>query len=143
MRTRPYKKTFFSKVNDFFYVYGSSIAYSICILIVGTMFYFLIIPTKWKKEKNEKHLYRNEKLIIVGTNEAAQDFTHDKFHRPIVIKVWLVQRVKDTTQFAEIDSHWDDGDFYITNELWYSKSIGDTLYFDYIRRGRFFTINKK
>jgi cbb3-type cytochrome oxidase subunit 3 len=111
-------------------------------LVLIFLAYIAFIPNAWKRKMNEKEIYRNEKLLIVGTNEAAQDFTHDKFHRPIVIKVWLVQRVKDTTQFAELNSLWDDNNFYITKELWYSKSIGDTLYFDYIRKGRFFTIKK-
>jgi hypothetical protein len=139
----PDFKDIIKGIGDFFYIYGHSILFGLMILAIGTMLYIAIIPNPIKRRMNEKEIYRNEKLVIVGTNEAAQDITHDKFHRPIVIKVWLVQRVKDTTQFTELDSHWDDGDFYITNELWYSKSIGDTLYFDYIRKGRFFTINRK
>ena len=121
---------------------GHTIFTATIILIFATALYFAIVPPKWKIEQNEKEIYRNEKLLIVGTNENAQDFTHDKFHEPIIIKVWLVQRINDTTQFAEITSTWSDKMFYITNELWYSKGIGDTLHFDYIRRDRFFTIKK-
>jgi hypothetical protein len=112
------------------------------LLLFGTL-YLVIIPNPIKRAKNEKMIYRNEKCVIVGTNEAAQDFTHDKFHRPIVIKVWLVQRVKDTTQFAELTSYDDYDHWHITREMWYTKGIGDTLYFKYIRKNRFFTINKR
>jgi hypothetical protein len=140
---RKTKPNIITKIKDFFDIYGGMIGVFTIIAIFAGLFYLALIPNKWKRAMNEKEIYRNEKVIIVGTNEAAQDFTHDKFHKPIVIKVWLVQRVNDPTQFAELDSHWDSNHFYITNELWYSKSIGDTLHFDYILKRRFFTINKK
>ena len=127
---------------QWWWIYGSLFGYGFVALVFAFLIYIAFIPNQLKRNANEKEIYRNEKLLIVGTNEAAQDFTHDKFHKPIVIKVWLVQRLKDTTQFAELDSHWDDNCFYITNELWYSKGIGDTLYFDYILKRRFFTIKK-
>lgn len=109
----------------------------VVIICMGLTIY-AICPNPIKKRNNEKLIYRNEKLIIVGTNED-QGITQDKFHKPIAIKIWLVQRIKDTTQFAELKSHNND---IITKELWYSKGIGDTLYFDYIRRDRFFTIKR-
>ena len=140
---RKPKPNIFKSIYDFFDIYGRSILSLIGITLFIGVLYLVIIPNPIKRKQNEKEIYRNEKVIIVGTNEAAQDFTHDKFHRPIVIKVWLVQRVTDPTQFAELDSHWDDNCFYISKELWYSKGIGDTLYFDYILKRRFFTINKK
>lgn len=134
----------FMNINDFFYVYGRSIGLLLLFLGIAALLIITIFPNPLKRAANEKEIYRNEKLVIVGTNEAAQDFTHDKFHKPIVIKVWLVQRVKDTTQYAELSSYDHYGNmFYVTNELWYSKGIGDTLYFKYIRKNRFFTINKK
>ena len=140
---RNSKPNIFTKIYDFFDVFGHSILFTLMILAIGTMLYIAIIPNPIKRAANEKELYRNETCIIVGSNEAAQDFSHDKFHRPIVLKVWLIQRVTDTTQFTELTSSWDDNHFYVTKELWYSKGIGDTLHFDYIRKDRFFTINKK
>lgn len=100
---------------------------------------FALSPNRIKKRNNEKLIYRNEKVLIVGSNES-QGISADKFNQPVVIKVWLVQRLSDTTKFAELSTQ---NSKIITNELWYSKGIGDTLYFDYIRKDRFFTINKK
>lgn len=134
---------FFYDIKDYVYIYGNLMLLILVFLLAAAIMYIGIFPNPIKKKANEKEIYRNEKLLIVGTNEAAQDFTHDKFHRPIITKVWLVQRLKDTTQFAELDSNYDSNDFHVTNELWYSKGIGDTLYFDYIRKTRFFTINNK
>jgi len=133
----------FQKIFDFFYINSGFIQIAFFAISFGALIYLTCIPNKWKKAKNEKELYRNEKLIIVGTNEAAQDFTHDKFHRPIVIKVWLVRRLNDTTQYAELSSYSDYDHWHVTKEMWYSKGIGDTLYFDYIRKGRFFTLHTK
>jgi hypothetical protein len=141
MRNQKYKVR--SKIGNFFYFYGSLIRDGILVLLFGGLIYLAVIPNPIKKNQNEKEIYRNEKLVIVGTNEAAQDFTHDKFHRPIVIKVWLVRRLNDTTQYAELSSYDDYADWHITKEMWYSKSIGDTLHFKYIRKGRFFTLHKK
>jgi hypothetical protein len=140
---RAHKKTFVEKVKDFFYIHGDLIKIVLFFLFIGALIYLAFIPNKWKRAANEKEIYRNEKLVIVGTNEAAQDFTHDKFHKPIVIKVWLVQRLSDTTQYAELSSYDDYQHWNITQEMWYSKGIGDTLHFDYIRKNRFFRINKK
>jgi hypothetical protein len=139
---RNSKPNIFTKIYDFFDVFGHSI-FMICVFVLlGILLYIAFIPNPIKRAGNEKELYRNEKCVIVGTNEAAQDFSHDKFHRPIVIKVWLVQRVSDATQFAELTSYDDYDHWHITREMWYSKGIGDTLYFKYIRKNRFFTINK-
>lgn len=140
---RKPKPNIFTKIYDFFDIFGHSILMICLLLVLVAAVYFAVIPNKWKRARNEKELYRNEKLVIVGTNEAAQDFTHDKFHKPIVIKEWLVRRVNDTTQYAELSSYDDYDHWHITQEMWYSKGIGDTLYFDYIRKGRFFTIKKK
>lgn len=132
------------KQESFFEIKGVKIVVNIvvaifCVALVS----LLLIPNPMKKKNNERNIYRNEKCVLVGTNEAAQDFTHDKFHKPIVIKVWLIQRVSDTTQFAEISSYNDNTKaFHVTKELWYTKDIGDTLYFDYILKKRFFTIKK-
>lgn len=97
----------------------------------------LFIPVR--KKTNDNKIYRNESLVIVGTNEGTE-ITQNKFHKPISVKTWLVRRVTDTTQFAELSSH--DRGFAITTDLWYNKKMGDTLHFDYILRRRFFTIDK-
>jgi len=123
---------------EFLWDIREHVAVILMIVIVIGLVIFLACPNPIKKRNNEKLIYRNEKLVIVGTNEG-EGITEDKFHKPVVIKIWLVQRVKEPTQFAELKSHYD----ILTKELWYTKGIGDTLYFDYIRKDRFFTINKK
>jgi hypothetical protein len=141
--TKGQCKDIIKNITEFFDFYGGLTLIGILCLIIAGLIYIAFIPNPLKRLLNEKDIYRNEKCIIVGTNEAAQDFTHNKFHQPIVIKVWLVQRVNDTTQFAELTSYDNYDHWYITNEMWYGKGIGDTLYFKYIRKNRFFTINKK
>jgi hypothetical protein len=86
-------------------------------------------------------MYYNEKFVIVKA-ESSGAITKDKFHTPVFVKVWLIQRVADTTQFAELTGYNDNThDFTITNKLWYNKCIGDTLFFKNIRKDRFFKIN--
>lgn len=106
-------------------------------LIIILLFLFTISC----KEKNHDELYFNEKFKIVKTNESSA-ITNDKFHEPIFVKKWLIQRLSDTTMYAEL-SNYDDYYFKITNTLWYNKNIGDTLYFEYIRKDRFFKIYNK
>ena len=89
--------------------------------------------------ENKNSLLKNESCIIVGTNEA-DGIAQDKFHKPVVIKKWLIRRITDTTQYAELSSY--DYGFQITTEMWYSKNIGDTLHFHHIRKDRFFTIKR-
>lgn len=103
-------------------------------IFVLALTYFLVFE---QRVNNHKKLIENEKFVIVGANESP-DVTPDKFRRPTSIKVWLIQRINDPTQFAELRS--DRGAFRISNELWYNKSEGDTLYFEYIAKYRFFTI---
>jgi hypothetical protein len=94
-----------------------------------------------RSKYHDKELFRNEKCVIVMTAWDGA-LTQDKFHTPVFVKTWLVQRVADTTQFAELTSydHNYAGGFRITNELWYNKGIGDTVFFEYICKDRFFKI---
>lgn len=55
----------------------------------------------------------------------------------------------DSIEVAKITSVASNGEdcgcvnsrvFTITNELWYNKKVGDQLYFDYIRKSRFFKV---
>jgi hypothetical protein len=125
-------------IKDFFEVFGTIIliilGFIICLYLV------FIVGPKMRAKDSEISLYRNEKLIIVKSNATESQ-------QPIDIKIWLVQRAKDTTEYAELKSlrsggRYDDNNFYISNALWYKKKIGDTLYFDYILRRRFFKILK-
>jgi hypothetical protein len=108
----------------------------IILMILGGMFGIRSCRSKY----HDKELFRNEKCVIVRT--ASNDaLTQDKFHTPVFVKTWLVQRVADTTEFAELTSYTRDvKTFKITNELWYNKGVGDTVCFKYILKDRFFKI---
>lgn len=96
----------------------------------------------------DSQFYKNEDFIVVGTSENCdkniwEDLslhnTQDKFHVPVLVKMWLIQSVKNPMKFAEITSR--DPYIGITNEKWYSTNIGDTIHYDFISKSRFFNIN--
>jgi hypothetical protein len=84
----------------------------------------------------------DEKLELVSTNESPSQ-TLDKMRTYIMLRTWLVRRVSDTTQYCELTSYSPYGGFAISPQAWYSHKSGDTLYFKYIRKDRFFTITKR
>jgi len=93
---------------------------------------------------HDNELLFNYKCIIVKTN-AEESLTKDKFHKPTICRTWLIQSVIDTTSFAELGTcgHWGQGEnsyWNISNSEFYNKKIGDTLFFKYIRKDRFFKI---
>jgi len=91
------------------------------------------------KTYDEEQYFVNEKFKIVATNGVGD--VYQKYNQPVQNKKWLIQRLNDTTYCGEITSYQSDG-FYITDELWYNKSVGDTLYFEFIGRWRFFRIGE-
>jgi hypothetical protein len=101
-----------------------------------------------EKEKNDARFYfLNENFILVDKKEnmTAKD------GNPIKIRTWIIHRVNnpvDSVYVGEISSQVrsdDKGDheFYITNELWYNKQIGNTIHFDFIRKNRFYKVKKE
>ena len=104
----------------------------------------MIVVIYWGIVENRKRagaqLYHNEMFVIIGSNESSPGVSSDKYHKPIAAKVWLIQRVNNINEFAELSSTDGSYGFRISNDLWYTKGIGDTLYFKYIRKDRFFTI---
>lgn len=107
----------------------------IILMILGGMFGIRSCRSKY----HDNELFRNEKCVIVMTAWDGA-LTQDKFHNPVFVKTWLIQRVADTTEFAELSSYEETNGFRITNELWYNKGIGDTVFFEYICKDRFFKI---
>ena len=90
-----------------------------------------------------KYHYINEKAIVAGLG-SNDDITQDKFHNPISVKTALIRLVKDTTKYIELsDRHSSYGILTIDNEWYYNHRIGDTVYFKYILKDRFFTIKNK
>lgn len=110
--------------------------------IVFILCVFLFVSCEPNSNRGSNECYLNEKFIIVSSNEDT-GLSNDKFHKPILVKKWLIQRLSNTTQFAELTSNDSYDRFRIINELWYNKSVGDTLYFEFILKDRFFEIHKK
>ena len=50
-------------------------------------------------------------------------------------KAFLIRGIKDTTLYSE---YVDLYRYTMTDSLYYSSEVGDTLHFDYIRKNRFF-----
>jgi hypothetical protein len=137
-------KRIMSNIINYLDIISGPVVLTFCILAICAILFIAVFPNPIKRNFNNKQLYLNEKFVIVGTNEGRLIGT-EKFQKPIVTKIWLIQRMKDTSQFAELSSYKEfdnDYDFYITNEMWYKKGINDTLFFKYIKKDRFFTINK-
>jgi hypothetical protein len=60
-----------------------------------------------------------------------------------VTKIWLIQRISNPIEHAELTSEKAyHGRFCVSKDLWYNKKIGDTLYFEFINKDRFFKIEK-
>jgi len=117
-------------ITEFWYVSKEIIGVIGMVLMIIILF---AVGCQQSIREQKATLYYNEKVIIVGSS-ASCGVTD--------IKTWLIQRVTDTTQFAELSSVLCNEDYHITLEQWYNKNIGDTLYFDYIRKNRFFKIIK-
>jgi hypothetical protein len=99
--------------------------------------------TPEEREAQMKETYYVKEKFVIINSSAAINVTQV----PTNEKNWLVKRIvqeyKDTLEFAELHNAPQIGTFAISNELWYSKKIGDTLYFDYILKSRFFKIPEK
>lgn len=103
-----------------------------------------------KIERMKVTHYVDEDFVLVHKEEITDtDGT---------VRVWKLHRVNspfDSVYIGEIKSFVQTpepentggcgcggGDFYITNEMWYNRDIGDVLHFDYIRKNRFFKLAK-
>lgn len=89
-------------------------------------------------QNTNSEFYINEDFVIVGTSENC-DITQDKFHTPVLVKMWLIQSMKNPTKFTEITDR--DPYIWITDEKWYNTNKGDTIHYDRISKHRFFNIN--
>jgi len=103
-----------------------------------------------KQLKREKTYFLNEDFILVDKKEDVTS----KDGTPVKIRTWVVHRINnpvDSIYVGEISSTVVEdencacmgGNFYISNELWYNKEIGDNLHFDHIRKSRFYKVKKE
>lgn len=103
--------------------------------------------------EKEKVYFLNENFVLA---DAKEEIISDG-GTPFKVRTWVINRViqhsPDTIEQGIIVSKIDansnpcgcdsNTDFVITNELWYTKPVGSTLRFDFIRKDRFFKMPKK
>jgi hypothetical protein len=103
-------------------------------LVLAILIVFLFIGCK-----NHDDKYYNYKVIVKEKGGYAE--RNGKYTN--VGKYFLVQSVEDTTLYTELNGYNFDalGEHY-GSSLFYSKEVGDTLFFDYIKKDRFWEIEK-
>lgn len=106
------------------------------IILVAFLFFaaygFLVEGVYQHFKNKDDQFYFNKKGIIIGIGKD-EGYSRDKFHTPTIFHTLLIQDIKDTTLFCE----WET-----TREKYYNYHIDDTVKFDFIKKERWFTINK-
>lgn len=90
---------------------------------------------------DSKTFYMNEHFVLIDRSEKERVIGGNTKN----IRIWVIQRVivdGDSVMVGhidDIDCDIDDidCDIIITDDLWKKRKVGDTLYFDYIRKDRF------
>lgn len=91
--------------------------------------------------KQEKYYVDDDCKIIAMGNQCS--LTEDKFRTPQLCNFILVQRVDDTTLYMQLNT-CNLPDYVKIDAKWlYEHNPGDIIHFDYIKKERFFTIDKK
>ena len=114
-----------------------NIIYSI---IVVSVFYLIVYTiSNHRNNKAMKLCYINEYCIIKNTGTSIKQFKSEQ----TIIKSIFICRASDTTSCCEINStniflyenntvKWDS--------LYYNSKIGDTIFFKFINKNRFFKL---
>jgi hypothetical protein len=104
----------------------------------------ITISCKEHKADPNKH-YINDNCVIVSTS-TDEYVTHGKGRHITTCRIWLIKRLADTTQYTELNSCTNissccgpEVGINMTDSIFYNKKIGDTLYFKYIAKDRFWT----
>jgi hypothetical protein len=107
---------------------------------------YIIYRKEYTDHTNQ--IYQNVSATIIDNDGYLHDFD-DKFHKTEPVKFLLIRLINDTTKYTELSSrNWFPlhNNKYIQNFNWlkfyYNHKIGDTLYFDYIRKDRFFDVTR-
>lgn len=87
---------------------------------------------------NEEEFYIKEKFILVSNN-TSEGMSNGKFSHPIYVKQWLIRSISKPIMYRELSSYGEY--FTISNKMWYKYKPGDTLYFEYLRKDKFFKID--
>lgn len=104
----------------------------------------LVILGACRKHQNE--LYYNIDMKIVKINNDCS-LTDDKFHVPQTCNTVLLETIKEPKLYVELndcrEKRFVSSRFeIIKTKWWYNHQVGDTVHFDYIRKIRFFEINR-
>ena len=79
----------------------------------------------------------DEKFVLIEKTEKEMNINGNTKN----VRTWKIQRNIVTGDSLEIGVINNKGCVYIINdELWYNKEVGDTLYFEYIRKDRFYKV---
>jgi hypothetical protein len=112
---------------------------SILLLIIGTLgWIFWYLATGGNKDHSHE-LYTNYKVTIVDMGNGVKE-VGSKHKRRVNAHFILLRSVKDTSLITE----WEQHDWHIplTDSTYYNHKIGDTLFFKYIRKDRFWKLHK-
>ena len=79
----------------------------------------------------------DEKFVLIEKEEKEMVvYGHTKN-----VRTWKIQRMKASDNSLEIGVIDNKGfDCIINDELWYNREVGDTLYFEYICKDRFYKV---
>jgi|JFJP01.1.fsa_nt_gi hypothetical protein len=120
----------------------------ILFLLIGLLYACSVQTDEQVRTEKEKVYFLDEDFTLVDRKEEVS--YDNNSNESINIRVWKLHRVKspyDSVYVGEIISSGKDcgcanSDFYITDELWYNKQIGDNLHFNFIRKDRFFKVDR-
>lgn len=120
------------KIKNFLKENGSMIlSFLIAILVVSGCSKLMYERRETIKKQNFESLYYNLNCKIVSI-QGPTPWSSGKFNG--ITKMWLLQSLNDTTKYCEYIPYSDS--------LFYNKKLYDTVHFDYIRKDRFFIINR-
>jgi len=80
--------------------------------------------------RDDKVSYVNEDLVVV-----SKDITFSSGRYSSLEKTFMVRRLKDTTQYAELRNDYSLR--FMTDSLYFNTKVGDTIHFEWIAKYRF------
>lgn len=94
-----------------------------------------------KNERNPDKFYNNIDLKIVLINSESS-LSNDKFHNPQLCNTVLFETLNEPKLYMEINTCKLAYTIKIDTKWLYNHKPGDIVHFDYLRKDRFFTIDK-
>jgi hypothetical protein len=109
---------------------------TILVLLVGAITTFIVLNTSSDKLEEDSKFYYNLHATIVSMN-GSDIMEVGKYSTPTNVKIALIKG--ENGMYAELSSKemWK----IVTDKWWYNHKVGDSIFFEYIRKDRFFTID--